>query len=94
MWFRPATRAFAVAFDKPLQPDPALTPGNWAAGSGLATFWIGLLAQSRHARVTGTMQPNFVGPASGILEYTPPPFDVIGRNGVPVAAFSLPWSLP
>ena len=90
--FSPATRDFVVVFDRRLQPNPALNVLNWGCTTGLATYWIADSAAALHSRVTGHMIAHTSGPPSGQLRYDPPPSDVIGRNGVAVAGFSLPFS--
>ena len=90
--FNAGTGDFVVVFDKRLQPNPALNVLNWSATSGLATYWIGDSAAALHSRVVGSMILHTSGPLPGRLEYNPPPFDLVGRNGLAVAAFSLPWS--
>lgn len=90
--FNELTRDFVVVFDRRLQPNPALNLLNWGVTLGLATFYVADSAAALDSRVTGHMIAHTSGPPAGQLRYDPPPSDVIGRNGVAVAGFSLPWS--
>lgn len=73
-----------VTFDKPLEPGP-LDVSNWlvlGVGSGSV-----VAATSAASTVVLEMDEIF-NPVQ--VEYSPPPFDVVGVNGLAVEAFSLP----
>lgn len=89
----PLTNTFTVTFDKPLQADPALNAANWGLNQGIIAQFIGNAAVATPPHVTGTMVPQIGGPPVGTIRYDPPPFDVIGQNGLPVAAFIIPFVL-
>jgi hypothetical protein len=38
--------------------------------------------------VTGTTQVVLGGPPAGTCDYSPPPFDVLSKDGVPAEAFA------
>lgn len=59
---------------------------------GIIQQFDGNVVAARHNRVTGSMVPRIGGPPVGTLEYQPPPWDLLGSQGAPVAAFQIPYT--
>lgn len=85
--FDSPSKTLTVAFDQPLQPGTSAA-GNWAA-------WP---ANIRHANtipivvsgntVSGVLAQQFPDTKSNVVQYFGSPPDVVGLNGLPVAAFA------
>lgn len=80
-----ATQTVTITFDRPLE-EAVLSVSNWTvhyAGS----FDTPASAVSEGSTVmlgmSSSMSPTFV-------QYSPPPFDVVGTNGLEVQAFFVP----
>lgn len=74
-----------VVFNKTVRPG-ALNAANWFVTHNLDNYAIiTALAADRQVRLTGFSLGAF-SPPEGI-SYSPPPADLYGTNGLPVAAF-------
>lgn len=82
------TDTFQVVFDRQLRNDPAVDAANWVMTKPPGPWREGLNVQVRGFSVFGTTQPRLGGPPVGEIEYTPPPFDVLGRVGGVAPAFA------
>lgn len=84
-----AVKRLVVVFDQPIAPGP-LEPLNWSCvwKGGLMGRW-----QASHHLYTTHKRVAFLGDVFGVgvipgyVDYRPPPADVTGRTGVPVAVF-------
>ena len=75
-----------VTFDRPLQSG-ALEGSNWT------WRFAGTLYDAAGAEADGTMvlldgSPTGFEPGADVVNYSPPPFDVVSAGGEPAAAFS------
>jgi hypothetical protein len=87
-----ATKVFVVTFDRPL------TPGvgdlfNWSATASLGAGLQAWVPQPASPPTALGLTVTWTGRVLGIpvppptISYDPPPFDIIGANGAPVALF-------
>jgi len=82
-----AERIVVVTYDRPLQPNPALDPGNWSVRiSPYRRTTIAAYCDATYVAVQyktgGTLQ---VGP--DVVDYSPPPYDLVSPAGAPAESF-------
>jgi hypothetical protein len=76
-----------VFFDQALASNPAADTGNWSLRLGGFVHTVtGVNVSPVGVALQHTAGPSLPGPDT--VSFDPPPFDVIGANGAPVAAFS------
>lgn len=88
----PPTARVRVLFDRPLKEGP-IGSGNWK-------FRVSDLFHNPATVVVQPAAPFYVDmsnwgppvsdPGPNFVEYSPPKFDLLGQNGLPVAAFVFP----
>jgi len=86
-----AGTSFTVTFDAPLVP-ALLNPTNWRIRRANSNN-PGISASATGSIVSGTASPGTPQFGPDRLFFDPPPFDLIGLNGLPVAAFDMPYTV-
>jgi len=80
------TSVLRVTFDKPIAPSSP-DPGNWFVRVDDLAPQVTNASAGQDA-VTLTLGTPAMDPGESTVNYSPPPFDVVGTNGLPVQAFS------
>lgn len=80
------TGLWTVTFDKALQPG-VLDFTNWFFRAA-NTAWLGDFATAAGAVVAGTATQGLEDLGPDVVNFTPPPFDVLSLTGLPAVAFA------
>lgn len=85
--YSPLFQTIKVTFDQLLIPNALLDLPNWFARwqNTLRTFTSGQASGYTATFNTTVGAPN---PGLDLVNFAPPPFDLFGQSGLPVAAFS------
>lgn len=81
------TSTLVLTFDQPLQANPALNIPNWFIRADDKTRGP-VTAIAAGSDVTITTGLPFVQVGPDVVSYSPPPFDLISANALPVDAFA------
>lgn len=81
-----ATTAWTCTFDKPLQPG-ALNAGNWTLREN-DNARSANTATAAGSVVSGTMGLPVADPGADVINFAPPPADVLSLTGLPAVAFT------
>lgn len=82
-----------VLFDRELAPG-VLDPSNWHATESVSRFGFNTASAAGSVVTLSNRFAAGVGP-SLVLDYAPPPFDLLSLQGTPAAAFAnFPISVP
>lgn len=86
-FWNPGPPAVEVHFDRNLTANPALDPGNWFVRWNNNQQEV-LAASALDSVVTLTLDAQAPNAGPDVVNYSPPPFDVLADCGTPVAAFA------
>lgn len=81
-----ATSAWSCTFDKPLQPG-ALNSANWSLRANGNALSANTAAAAGNV-VSGIMGLPVADPGIDVINFAPPPADVLSLTGLPAVAFA------